>query len=214
MGYGHHMRRTNHGFTLVELMIVVAIIGILAALAIPNFIKFQARAKQSEAKTTLRGLSTAQTNYFAESDRYANNLSDVNFQVERGNRYAYFSALTPTAWQDRSGPTMVATADYQGVEVDTYRIAGATARPARAAGAAAFTVTYDGAASGPTDTGVIPGSSGGYIYEGRGTVDNDAAIDTWVVSSGSITVPLTACTDDNGAPGGIPTLIYNDVMCP
>lgn len=194
-------------------MIVVAIIGILAALAIPNFIKFQARAKQSEAKTTLRGLSTAQTNYFSESDRYAANLSDVNFQIERGNRYAYYSALTPTTWQVRSGPSVVATADYQGVEVDTYRILGALPQPARPASVAAFTVVYSGA-TGPTDTGVVTGSSGGYIFEARGTVDNDDAIDTWLVSSGSITVPLTGCTDDNGAPGGIPTMIYNDVMCP
>jgi len=51
--------RKASGFTLIELMIVVAIIGILAAIAIPNFLKFQCKSKQSEAKTNLSGIFTA-----------------------------------------------------------------------------------------------------------------------------------------------------------
>jgi type IV pilus assembly protein PilA len=61
----------NQGFTLIELMIVVAIIGILAAIAIPNFMTYQAKARQSEAKIGLGGIFTSATTYFAENNTYA-----------------------------------------------------------------------------------------------------------------------------------------------
>ena len=50
------MKKSNKGFTLIELMIVVAIIGILAAIAIPNFMRYQLRAKASERKTNLEAI--------------------------------------------------------------------------------------------------------------------------------------------------------------
>ena len=82
------MRVSRNGFTLIELMIVVAIIGILAMIAIPNFIKFQCRAKQSEAKSNLKALFQAQKSYFAEYDEYSN-LNVIGFAPEPGNRYTY-----------------------------------------------------------------------------------------------------------------------------
>ena len=66
------------GFTLIELMIVVAIIGILAAIAIPNFLQYQMKSRQSEAKTNLQAIKTSEVSFQAERGCY------VGINVEAG----------------------------------------------------------------------------------------------------------------------------------
>jgi type IV pilus assembly protein PilA len=62
--------RTNKGFSLVELMIVVAIIGILAAIAIPNFMTMQLKAKRGELPSNVNGIKTAELAYDAMYDGF------------------------------------------------------------------------------------------------------------------------------------------------
>ena len=61
-------RRNDRAFTLIELMITVALIGVLSALAIPNFVAFQAKARRGEAFANLSALARAQKTYHAERD--------------------------------------------------------------------------------------------------------------------------------------------------
>lgn len=64
------LRKKSKGFTLIELMIVVAIIAILAAIAIPQYKKFQLKSKTSEAKANLGAIRTCEEAYAAENDSY------------------------------------------------------------------------------------------------------------------------------------------------
>lgn len=89
--------RFRKGFTLIELMIVVAIIGVLAAIAIPNFLKFQAKSKMSEAKTNLGAIYTGQLSYFGEQNSYGN-FDSINWSPSGTPRYHF--ALG--AWADNN----------------------------------------------------------------------------------------------------------------
>src|SRR5215218_6021088 len=105
-------------------MIVVAIIGILAAIAIPNFIKFQARSKQSEAKGNLKAIFTAQRAYFQEYDRYGANFRQIGYAPERNNRFG-FGLGGVDVHEVRSGvditPAPTAAAAVTFIEVDTFK---------------------------------------------------------------------------------------------
>ena len=84
------MRRRMQGITLIELMIVVVIVSILAAVAYPNYQEFTARAKRNEARAALLRLATNQERFYLNNNTFTQDLTSLGF------------ATTPT-WTTETG---------------------------------------------------------------------------------------------------------------
>ena len=94
MGHGFCMtlqsiRKRFHGFSLMEVMIVVVIHRILAGIAYPNLEKYLKRARQTEAKTNLSAIYTAQKIYFTLNQSYADDINKLDLSLVQGSPYTF-----------------------------------------------------------------------------------------------------------------------------
>ncbi|GMU09727.1 hypothetical protein ASNO1_59810 [Corallococcus caeni] len=190
--------RKKGGFTLIELMIVVAIIGILAAIAIPNFIRFQAKSKQSEAKTNLKAIFTAQKSFFGEKDKYSTDFTVIGFDPEPANRYSYGLKTGCVGAQAVSART--ASAGCIGQDSAKFNTAPAA---------------KDAIAALGVQPAVANCPNCFFSANAVGNVDNDAAGDAWGITSNpsGATLAGTCGVDTTLISAGEPGNSYNDVSC-
>ncbi|MBV8380051.1 MAG: prepilin-type N-terminal cleavage/methylation domain-containing protein [Paucibacter sp.] len=72
-----HRHRHHHGFSLIELMIVLAVVGITSAIAMSSYQQYMARTRRSEAYKALESVALAQERYRSNHASYATNLADL-----------------------------------------------------------------------------------------------------------------------------------------
>ncbi|MCA9733970.1 MAG: prepilin-type N-terminal cleavage/methylation domain-containing protein [Deferribacteres bacterium] len=112
--------QNEEGFTLTELLVVIVIIGILAALTIPKFMNVTTSAKMTEAKLLLKQVYNLQKAYYMENDVYAQDLQYIGFEqdktkTEGGNARYIISIESATDAEFKVNATSIIDYDKDGV---------------------------------------------------------------------------------------------------
>jgi len=173
--------KSQKGFTLIELMIVVAIIGILAAIAIPNFLTYQLKSRQAEAKTNLQAIKTSEIAFQAERGCYVGMASEV------GQPAVTAAKTAPWTWGAGTPPSPPGTLWCTGVYVGKFADIGfkATGNVMYLYGVNALppVVPYTTALSCPVAiAGITGGGNPGdtnFVAIATSNLDGDPAISTW-----------------------------------
>ncbi len=166
---------TKSGFSLIELMVVVAIIGILVTIAAPNLTSFQAKAKQTAAKTELSALYTTEKAYFTEFSSYHASLPVIG-HIPDGIR----PGATAGTYEIGDGVTRYYAVGFTGsANVNYFSEKLGSVTPTLA----------------PPSTAVVNGSAG-FIAAAVGKIGN-ATNDTWRINENRELV--------NSAPGATPS---------
>lgn len=110
------MKAIQKGFTLIELMIVIAIVGILAAVALPAYQDYTARAQMSEALTLAEGQKAAVVEYFSDNGVFPANNTSAGIATASTIKGKYVAKVE--VGKNTSGATITSTMNISGVNKD------------------------------------------------------------------------------------------------
>ena len=132
----YNVNNSNKGFSLMEILIVIVIIGILATLAVPKYMSITRKAKEAEAKLMLNQVHTLQESYYSENDVYADTIEKLGFEheklisdggkarfriaIEKGNMESYKATATSIVDFDKDGNFSVWEVDEEGKITNVY----------------------------------------------------------------------------------------------
>ena len=103
--------RAEGGFTLIELLVVIAIIGILAAIAIPQFAAYRRRGYDSDAKSAVKNMATAQEAYYVDQNTYSSTVGGLTARgFKQGGNLTVDTTSTQTTFTAQATVTAGCTA--------------------------------------------------------------------------------------------------------
>lgn len=178
-------KRNQEGFSLIELMIVVVIIGLLATMAVPQYRNFQMKAKQSEAKANLGGLYTGMQTFFAEYNAYYGDFRAIGFSMDGPLNYNVgFNASHVPGPATHPSPTYKSKAAVQ-FNAKTHCGAGKGQNPNCKALSGTFQTI--------TGTSIKNGATANFKAGAAANLDGDTTLDVWTIDQ---TKAFTHVTDD------------------
>ncbi len=196
----------NSGFTLVELMVVVAIVGILSAIAIPNYQKYQAKARQSEAKIALAGIYTAESAFSADNGSFTQDISAAGYQPNgwagTGGGAASATGSTPGTYYTEGFTTALVTTGCGPTGAVTCWASsyanGSPVTPNNASDAAGFTAAlFSSPATAVPAVTSLPGtgtniSNAAFNAGALGYVSSSGTLDNWTMTNTNILTNTTS----------------------
>lgn len=183
---------SNKGFTLVELLIVVAIIGVLASQGVPAYKRMIQKSRKGEAQVMLGNIATAESAFFSEYGMYGTNLARMGAAMD-GNNFIYAAGLVDSVCAKITASTtaiMPKSADAPSVPASYYtdldnnnKIGRSTQAVCKAATMPADTTAPKYNAYTATATGFVRGGDAATLNGCSGAIAN---CDQWSINSNRV----------------------------